>query len=295
MKIGIIGYGSEGQASCRYYLSKDPSSDITILSDSLSSEAKVPSGVKQIIRKDYLSQLDGFDLVIRSSNIPPEVIKCPNQSIVWSATREFVRRCPAPIIGVTGTTGRAITCELIAKILQEHFTDQTGRCIMLLDSLGVEPLDVLSKIVEDDIVVLEITPDQLRDCTKSPSIGVLTNMALICPTGYSDYQEYVRACLNIFYYQHDGNTAVYNQTDPEIAELISHIVTTTQADDMPFPCRSLVHFSDDELLINQEVILPISRLATSEEIDFNCICAAVAATWELTNHDMAAIRRALTV
>ena len=74
-------------------------------------------------------------------------------------------------------------------------------------------LDVLPKVREDDVVVFEMSSFQLWDCTQSPSIAVITMIEPDHLNVHKDYQEYVNAKLNILYYQHDGNTAVYNQEE----------------------------------------------------------------------------------
>ena len=115
MKIAIAGYGVEGQASYRYYAS-DENNTITIVDQSYPS-VDMPKNVKTIIGEDAFKNLLGFDLVIRTPGLPPASIKTDGK--IWSATNEFFAKCPAPIIGITGTKGKGTTASLVASILNK--------------------------------------------------------------------------------------------------------------------------------------------------------------------------------
>lgn len=292
MKIAIVGYGMEGHSNYRYYRDKYPDAEITIF-DTKDELTDAPDGAKVVLGEDAFGKVKGFDLILRSPSIPPRDIAQTDHH--WSATREFMRQCPAPIIGVTGSKGKGTTCSFIAEILRAHFVDQPDRQIHLMGNIGVPALDVLPKVCEDDVVVFEMSSFQLWDCTQSPSIAVITMIEPDHLNVHKDYQEYVNAKLNILYYQHDGNTAVYNQeeADPELAELIGHIITTTQADDMPYPYRVGAHFDEENLYMDEEVICPISDIKLPGRHNLLNACAAIAATWEITDHDKEAIAKGL--
>lgn len=292
MKIAIVGYGMEGHSNYKYYRNKYPDAEITIF-DTKDELADAPDGAKVVLGEDAFGKVKGFDLILRSPSIPPREIAQTDHH--WSATREFMRQCPAPIIGATGSKGKGTTCSFIYEILKAHFVDQPDRHIHLMGNIGVPALDVLPKVREDDVVVFEMSSFQLWDCTQSPSIAVITMIEPDHLNVHKDYQEYVNAKLNILYYQHDGNTAVYNQeeADPELAELIGHIITTTQADDMPYPYRVGAHFDEENLYMGEEVICPTADIKLPGRHNLLNACAAIAATWEITGHDVAAMAKGL--
>src|SRR4051812_28725520 len=114
MKIAIAGYGVEGEENFRYW-SQVAENEITI-ADENGTGAPLPEGVPTIIAKDAFSQLQDFDLVIRTPGLAPRRIATNGK--IWSATNEFFEKCPAPIIGVTGSKGKGTTSSLIASILE---------------------------------------------------------------------------------------------------------------------------------------------------------------------------------
>lgn len=292
MKIAIAGYGVEGKSNYHYYRAKEPEAEITIF-DERERLDDAPTDAKLVLGKGAFGKIQGFDLVLRSPSVPPRNIGQTEH--IWSATREFMRHCPAPIIGVTGSKGKGTVCSFIAEILKVHFAEQSKRRIHLLGNIGVPALDILPQVNEDDVVVYEMSSFQLWDCTQSPSIAVVTMIEPDHLNVHSDFQDYVNAKLNILYYQHDGNTAVYNQEEasPELAELIGHIITTTQADDMPYPYRVGAHFDDENLYMGDEIICPIEDIKLPGRHNLLNACAAIAATWEITGHDKAAIAKGL--
>lgn len=148
MKVAIAWYGAEGQSNYRYFV--DKGHDVTIVTPKLSLDYPAPLGAKIIVGDDAFKQLGDFDLVVRSAGVRPESLLTNGK--VWSATNEFFTRCPAPIIGVTGTKGKGTTCSMITSILR-----QAGRTVHLVGNIGVPPLDALSQVGPEDIVVYELS------------------------------------------------------------------------------------------------------------------------------------------
>ena len=97
MKVAIAGYGVEGRTSHEYY--KNRGDEVTVVDER--DAVELPDGIAAILGPGSFDKLDDFDLIIRSPGIAPK--KLPYGDKVWSATREFFEKRPAPIIGVTGT------------------------------------------------------------------------------------------------------------------------------------------------------------------------------------------------
>ena len=103
MKIIIAGYGIEGISNLVYFQQKFPGAEFVVTDERLADKLPaIPDGVKLISGKNVFSeQLGDADLVVRTASLPPRNIKTSGK--IWSATNEFFDKCPAPIIGVTGT------------------------------------------------------------------------------------------------------------------------------------------------------------------------------------------------
>jgi UDP-N-acetylmuramoylalanine--D-glutamate ligase len=211
MNIAIAGYGVEGRANYHYF-AQDPTNELTIV-DERSQIEDLPLGVNTRLGEGVFASLQGFDLVVRTASLSPKKIVTDGR--VWSATEEFFSKCPAPIIGVTGTKGKGTTASMITSILRA-----SGRTVWLVGNIGTASLSVLPEVKPDDIVVYELSSFQLWSMEQSPSIAVLLNIEPEHLDIHEDFADYVAAKANIRRFQSAGDICVYYGKSATVAEII---------------------------------------------------------------------------
>jgi len=127
----------------------------------------------------------------------------------------FIRACPAPVIGITGTKGKTTTASLCAEMLR-HWDDRT----VLAGNMGVSAVSELERINAETPVVLELSSWQLEAMNEhhlSPGIAVLTNISEDHLDAYDGFADYANTKRTITHHQAEGDTLVVNADDPEAA------------------------------------------------------------------------------
>lgn len=204
-KIAVIGEGVEGKSSVEFL--KKHGADVKIRDKSQGD--------------DYLKDLDGFDLIVRSPGVRLSDIVIHNSELIipkiTSQTKLFMDLCPAPVIGVTGTKGKGTTSSLIFEMLKAD-----GRDVYLGGNIGIPPLDFLEKLNPASWVVLEMSSFQLQDLDKSPHIAVMLMVTSEHMDYHKDTQEYIDAKRNILNHQASGDFAVINRDYPASNESDIH-------------------------------------------------------------------------
>ena len=95
MKILLLGYGKEGEATEKYFKKHIKDAEIDIWQNFTPAE---------LLQRDYSS----YDMIMRSPSVPPYFetkVKRPDTKCS-SVTIFFMEHCPCPVIGVTAGKGR---------------------------------------------------------------------------------------------------------------------------------------------------------------------------------------------
>lgn len=280
MKIAIAGYGVEGKANLEYW-SKDPSNEITIVDGSMTPTFPIPEGVSSILGPDAFSQLDGFDLVIRTAGLSPYKIKTDGK--VWSATNEFFSKCPAPIIGVTGSKGKGSTASLIASILEA-----AGKKVWLVGNIGEPALDALAQIEPDHIVVYELSSFQLWDSEYSPHTAVVLMIEREHLDVHPSMEDYVAAKANIVRAQNSDDITIYFAENT----YASQIGESSAGIKIGYPNELTAHIRDDWFYNGEQKLCSVDTLTIQGAHQRLNAVAAINAVWEYTQ-DADAIAKGL--
>lgn len=276
MRIAIAGYGVEGRANYDYWV-KDPSNQLTIVDESEQPKTPLPDGVATILGPGAFEKLDGFDLVIRTAGLAPYKIKTDGKT--WSATNEFFEKCPAPIIGVTGTKGKGTTSTMIASILEA-----AGKKVWLIGNIGVPAIDKLEQISSSDFVVFELSSFQLWDLERSPHIAVVLGVEPEHLDVHKDFQDYVSAKANIRRHQTDDDICIFfhgNDNTRHIVESSSKGRTIRYA----IPDDGGVYIYDHQFEVNEHIICSTSVLQVPGDHNKENACAAITVAKQLNISD----------
>lgn len=281
MKIAVAGYGVEGKSALKYF--KARGDEVVILDQK--QPADVPDGIKVIAGQDaFNTDLCQYDLIIRSPSLAPHKI---NSSKITSVTKEFFSRCPAPIIGVTGSKGKGTTSSYIASILSA-----AGKKVHLVGNIGVPALDELDKIKKEDVVVFELSSFQLWDLHKSPHVAVILMIEPEHLDVHADVKDYVGAKANIRKYQTAEDWCFYHPTNKYAKFIAEQSSFANRAVKFNAAQAGAAYVKDDIFYIGDRQICPTNVLHAPFPHNIENACAAISAAWVFMQ-DVRAIKQGL--
>lgn len=265
MNIAIAGYGVEGKSNYAYWNAL-PDTHVTIVDEREIVDAPLDAAV--ISGPDAFSKLNGFDLVVRTAGLAPHKITTDGK--IWSATNEFFEKCPAPIIGVTGSKGKGTTASLIASILEA-----ASKKVWLVGNIGVAALDILSQVQPEDIVVYELSSFQLWDIQKSPTVAVVLHIEPDHLDVHADFDEYIVAKGAIAAHQTTTDRVVYNATN-QWSEQIARLSVGQR---LPYPAAHTAHVQGASFYYGDTELCAVENLLLPGVHNQQNACAAITAIW----------------
>jgi UDP-N-acetylmuramoylalanine--D-glutamate ligase len=175
-------------------------------------------------------RLDDFtqaDLIVASPAVPwrNEFLAAARDANVPITTeiRLFIERCPATIVGVTGTKGKSTTSALLGEMLKTRYVTWVG------GNIGRSLLPELVKIERTHLVVLELSSymlEHLGGMRWSPHVALATIIAADHVEWHGSLEAYVDAKRNIVRFQRPDDIAILNGDDAGSRSLAS--VTAAQ-------------------------------------------------------------------
>lgn len=281
LTAAIVGFGQEGESIYRY-LSGQGLYDITIVDDAIKTKIPLPSGVDSKLGPGSIEQPLEFDEVWRAS---PAVApwRISTSSEVKTITKEFFARCPAPIIGVTGSKGKGTCASLIHEILKN-----AGMSVHLVGNIGHPALDKLKVIKPDDVVVYELSSFQLWDLQQSPPTAVVLMVEPEHLDVHKDLADYVKAKQNIARWQSPEDNVVHHPTN----ELSLKVAKVGMGHKIPFLTTNAAYIREEKLVIDEHEICSINEVGLIGKHNHENVSAAVTAAWFYTK-DTSAIANAV--
>jgi len=280
MKIAILGYGREGQSAYRYW--NKPENELVVHDNN--SKLELEAGIQAVLGAGAFIDLDshGYDLLVRSPGLRLDFdkIKTP----ITTLTNEFMKQCPAEIIGITGTKGKGTTSTLIYEILT-----LAGYKTHLLGNIGTPALDILSQIRKDDLVVYEMSSFQLFDITSSPHVAVCLVVTEDHLDWHASLEEYHEAKANIFNFQKPDDVAVYFMENEVSSSLALNSKAATK---YAYGTNGEVYVKDDKIIAFGQEVIDTSEVALPGPHNLENACAAICAVWSYTQ-DLEVITKVL--
>ena len=175
-------------------------------------------GVKFILSEDPTNLIDSsYDLVIKNPGIRydhPLILKAIDLNVkVLNEVEVAYHFLPsdAYIIAVTGSNGKTTTTTLCYEFIKEM-----GLPVHLGGNIGFPLSQIALDVKPKDIVVLEISAQQLHDCYDfNPNVSILTNLTEVHTDFFGTHENYTNHKLRIFMNHNENNIAVLNKSNEE--------------------------------------------------------------------------------
>lgn len=217
-RVAILGLGRSNVALARY-LSRHgarlvgfDAKEARELGDRYRTLQQLP-GMEFRLGEGYLSGLTGFDAVFVTPGMKkhlPELERARAEGALLSSEMAlFLELCPAPVVGVTGSSGKTTTTTLVGLMLEAA----GERPVYVGGNIGTVLIEVVEEIPEKAWVVLELSSFQLQLAQVSPHLAALLNLRPNHLDVHSSYDEYISSKCNIFRRQRPGDWLVFNADD----------------------------------------------------------------------------------
>ncbi len=254
-KVLLVGFEATNKAFYNHIKNVE---GVTIAIADANKDLETPDKLTAHLGKSYLSQVQEYDVIVRSPGVRywPELFEV--QDRVTTATQLFFEEVrestKATIIGITGTKGKSTTSTLIQKTLET-----AGKQSFLVGNIELQDWDVIDQITDDSFVVYEMSSYMLADFTARPNIAVFLNAQTSHIDWHGTFESYVNSKGQITAFQNENDTFIFNATSPELVQ----IAERTKAKAIPFKHMETMHHDNEwfydggkELFETKEVTIP---------------------------------------
>jgi len=229
----VVGLAREGTALACFLARHGARVTVTdtkpadALADSLAALAGLP--VALALGGHPLELLDTAGIVFVSPGVPLEIPFLEEarrrRTPLSNETRLFTRLCPAPVIGITGSSGKTTTTALVGEMLRAG-----GQRVWVGGNIGRPLISHVGEIAPSDAVVMELSSFQLEFFGAwpgaqrqgsvlfdprgwSPQIAAITNITPNHLDRHPTMEAYVAAKAHILTEQGPGDVVVLNLDD----------------------------------------------------------------------------------
>jgi len=229
--ILIVGLAREGRAAARWLAARGArviASDLRPPQEEVREELE-RMGIEMVIGPQREALLEGVDALAVSPGVPQDIpllqAARDRRLPLTTEPRLFAQACPAPIAGVTGSSGKTTTTTLVARMLEA-----SGFRTHLGGNIGDPLLPQLEAIAADDRTVMELSSFQLlywaetaawRDAPPpwndsagvSPHVAAILNLTPNHLDRHPSMAHYAAAKANILAFQTPDDWVILNRED----------------------------------------------------------------------------------
>ena len=210
-------------------------------------------GVRLIVGKDYLDFLEGYEVIFKTPSMridSPALIKAKKAgAYVTSEMEEFVKYCPAKVIGVTGSDGKTTTTTLIYNILKEE-----GYKTWVGGNIGTPLFTKIRDIKPEDRVVLELSSFQLMTMDVSPQVAIITNLSPNHLDIHKDMEEYINSKKNIYKFQSDKDLLILNKDNNITSAMFNEAMGRVMEFSRKFKVENGAYFHEGKLYLSNKFV-----------------------------------------
>ncbi len=248
--VVVLGFARQGRALARWLP--------TIGARVVVNDGKTPEelrlnpadypGVEFILGGHPEVLLEGADLICVSGGVPLD-LPILQMAIRYGVpltndAQLFMERCPAPVIGITGSAGKTTTTTLTGEMFK-----RAGHRTWVGGNIGDVLLSVLPIISPQDRVVMELSSFQLELMTVSPNIGAVLNITPNHLDRHGTMEAYAQAKAHLILHQKVRDVAVLGRDDA-IARGLEQIAP---GDVVWFSAREMV--GDGACLVGERLVV----------------------------------------
>ncbi len=223
-RVLVYSMGMEGRDLAQWALDRGAT---VVMSDTRSDAllsaagATAPVGVERTVTGEELLDPAGFDLLAVSQSVLRHDVSLRRARElgvpITSQMRLFLQLVKAPVIGITGSSGKSTTTALLAEMARAASAET-----VVGGNIGEALLTRVDGISESTTVILEISHTQLQYTDRCPHIAAVTN---VTPNHLDQFNwdEYVGLKRNILSLQSRDDIAVMNADDQHSRALMASV------------------------------------------------------------------------
>lgn len=221
-RVVVLGLARQGTALARFLAQAGAEVTVSDLQDEETLADRLEQladlSIRCVLGGHPLSLLDRADLLCLSGGVPmdaPIVVEAQKRSIPLSNDAQiFLERCPAPVIGITGSAGKTTTTALVGEMCRA-----AGLRTWVGGNIGHPLIADLDQIRPSDWVVMELSSFQLEVMSISPHVAAVLNITPNHLDRHKTMEAYIAAKRNIVAHQCSEDFALLGYDDANARSL----------------------------------------------------------------------------